>query len=100
MLTFVHDFLLGVGLLVQDAQLVITVNEHDACVVAILHSPLILLHPIQNHCGESSFLLGYHTLHNPLLVGDGSLNHSSNIGFLAYDELGTCRASLVSPEQL
>lgn len=41
--TFAHDFFLGVGLFVQDAQLIVAVYEHDACVVALLHSTLILL---------------------------------------------------------
>ena len=42
--TFPHDLLLGVGLLIQNAQLIIAVNEHDACVVPVLHSALVLLH--------------------------------------------------------
>ena len=45
--TFSHDLLLGVGLLIQDAKLIIAVNEHDACVVALLHSTLILLQGVK-----------------------------------------------------
>ena len=41
--TFMHDLFLGVGLLIQDAQLIIAVYEHDARVVPVFHSPLILL---------------------------------------------------------
>ncbi len=44
--TFAHDLFLGVGLLIQDAQLIIAVYEHDARVVAVFHRPLILLHII------------------------------------------------------
>lgn len=42
--TFAHDLFLGVGLLTQDTELIIAVYEHDAGVVPVLHSPLILLH--------------------------------------------------------
>ncbi len=45
--TFAHDFFLGVGLLIQDAQLIIAVYEHDARVIPVFHSPLILLHTIK-----------------------------------------------------
>lgn len=41
--TFAHDFLLGVGLLIQDAKLIIAIYQHNARVIAILHSALILL---------------------------------------------------------
>ena len=44
--TFAHDLFLGVGLLIQDAQLIIAIYEHDARVVPVFHSPLILLHII------------------------------------------------------
>jgi len=44
--TFTHDLFLGVGLLIQDAQLIIAIYEHDARVVPVFHSPLILLHII------------------------------------------------------
>lgn len=44
--TFTHDLFLGVGLLIQDAQLIIAIYEHDAGVISVFHSPLVLLHII------------------------------------------------------
>ena len=56
--TFAHNLLLGVGLLIQNTQLVITVNQHDTGVIAILYSPLIFLH-INSPC-DSSGAHGYY----------------------------------------
>ena len=44
--TFAHDLFLGVGLLIQDAQLIIAIYEHDARVIAVFHGALILLYII------------------------------------------------------
>ncbi len=44
--TFTHDLFLGVGLLIQDAQLIIAIYEHDAGVISVFNSALILLHII------------------------------------------------------
>lgn len=55
--TFAHDLLLGVSLLIQNTQLVITVNQHDTGVITVLYSPLVFLH-INSPC-DSSGAHGY-----------------------------------------
>lgn len=41
--TFAHDLFLGVGLLIQNAELIIAVYEHYASVIPVFHGPFILL---------------------------------------------------------